>query len=120
MLHVLEKPSVSSGFVDPYVLPAGGDRQPTEHQARIRLSTLLTAEQRANLSAVLGTRNGQPAEQILDYIREAGIDLVVMATAGRGAVMSSITDRIIRNAPCPVLTVRPYDRMGTGTGDRAA
>jgi hypothetical protein len=52
---------------------------------------------------------GQPAEAIAAYARDAGIDLIVMGTHGRGVshlLMGSVTERVARYAPCPVLTVR--------------
>jgi nucleotide-binding universal stress UspA family protein len=51
-----------------------------------------------------------PAYAIVDYAGEHGIDLIVMGTHGRGAlahlVMGSVAERVVRLAPCPVLTVR--------------
>ena len=41
---------------------------------------------------------------------EAEIDLIVMGTHGRGfvahAVLGSVAEKVVRTAPCPVLTVR--------------
>src|SRR5437773_8844714 len=55
-----------------------------------------------------------PAFAIVDYAREHGIDLIVMGTHGRGAlahlVMGSVAERVVRMAPCPVLTVRHPER----------
>jgi nucleotide-binding universal stress UspA family protein len=70
-------------------------------------------------------RIGRPAAEILAYLAEhPGIDLVVMATAGRGRVarfmMGSVTDKVVRTAPCPVLTLHPHDHAEEGEGNRAA
>ncbi len=50
------------------------------------------------------------ATTIVDYAKSADIDLIVMGTHGRGAVahllMGSVAERVVRTAPCPVLTVR--------------
>ncbi len=55
-------------------------------------------------------RQGNPAEEILDCIAEIGADLVVMNTHGLSGVSrwayGSVTDRVLRNAPCPVLLIR--------------
>lgn len=52
---------------------------------------------------------GPPVDQILDYIGEKGIDLVVMGTHGRGMVghllIGSVAERVVRRSPVPVLTV---------------
>ena len=54
-------------------------------------------------------RDGSPHRVILDYIDEADIDLVVMGTHGRQGIdrylLGSVTERIVRSSPVPVLTV---------------
>jgi nucleotide-binding universal stress UspA family protein len=51
-----------------------------------------------------------PADAIVDFARRSNIGLVVMGTHGRGGVahlvMGSVAERVVRTAPCPVLTVR--------------
>jgi nucleotide-binding universal stress UspA family protein len=51
-----------------------------------------------------------PAVAIVDYAARGKIDLIVTGTHGRGGVahmvMGSVAERIVRTAPCPVLTVR--------------
>ena len=53
---------------------------------------------------------GAPVEEIVDYAKEKDIDLIVMGTHGRGwlahALMGSVAEKVVRKAPCPVLTVR--------------
>jgi nucleotide-binding universal stress UspA family protein len=54
---------------------------------------------------------GEPAKEIVAFAREEGVDLLVLGTHGRSgiehALMGSITERVLRKAHCPVLTVRP-------------
>ncbi len=54
---------------------------------------------------------GEPAAEILEAAKDARADLIVMGTHGRTglehALMGSIAERVVRRAPCPVLTVRP-------------
>lgn len=53
-------------------------------------------------------RRGDPAEEILSYIDEAGIDIVTMGTHGanyRQNMVGSVSARVVANAPVPVLTV---------------
>ena len=56
------------------------------------------------------TRVGEPYIEILDYANQHQIELIVLGTHGRGPVgemlIGSVADRVIRTAPCPVLTVR--------------
>lgn len=53
---------------------------------------------------------GAPHEEIVKVAQEERVDLIVMGTHGRGGVerflLGSVADRVIRTAPCSVLTVR--------------
>jgi nucleotide-binding universal stress UspA family protein len=52
-----------------------------------------------------------PAEAILETAEELGSDLVVMGTHGRGTVgrlfLGSVAIRVLRHAPCPIVTIHP-------------
>ncbi len=53
--------------------------------------------------------------EIIDYIKEENIDLVIMGTHGRSGIehilIGSVAEKILRRSPCPVLTVRPKERI---------
>ncbi len=55
--------------------------------------------------------SGIPHTEIARIAREKSADLIVLATHGRGflghAIFGSTAERVLRRAPCPVLTVRP-------------
>jgi nucleotide-binding universal stress UspA family protein len=55
-----------------------------------------------------------PALAIVDYAKDRDIDVIVMGTHGRGAfahlILGSVAERVVRFAPCPVLTVRHPER----------
>lgn len=55
-------------------------------------------------------REGDPASEICDYADAAKIDLIVMSTHGRSGILrwvyGSVADRVLREAPVPVLLVR--------------
>jgi len=55
-------------------------------------------------------RTGSPYQEIVDLATDERLDLVAMGTHGRSGVsrllLGSVADRVIRLAPCPVLTVR--------------
>jgi len=110
-----------------YEVPAGVDPQSKVTQpGSAKPETLATilreaAEQklRAFLTDVPGAQNleiqkrvesGSPAEVIVRVAREDGIDLISMGTKGIGAsargAMGSVLEKVIRDAPCPVLAVR--------------
>ena len=60
--------------------------------------------------AITKVLHGRPYKEISQYAQEMLIDLIVMATHGRGglahALLGSTADKVVHNAPCPVLTVR--------------
>ena len=53
---------------------------------------------------------GHPADAIVRVAEERGADLIVMGTHGRTGLqhvlLGSVTEKVVRLAPCPVLTVR--------------
>lgn len=56
-------------------------------------------------------KTGVTFVEIIDYVKAENIDLVVMGTHGRSGIehilMGSVAEKVVRKAPCPVLTVRP-------------
>jgi len=80
-------------------------------------ATLADAVSRAGAAGVpIRTRlaTGDPAELICAYAREIEARLVAIGTRGHGTVASlllgSVSNAVIRQAPCPVLVVREPDR----------
>ncbi|MBI2893593.1 MAG: universal stress protein [Deltaproteobacteria bacterium] len=69
------------------------------------------AAPRPELDVRTVVRTGVPAEAIPASATEERADLIVMGTHGRTgmqhALLGSIAERVVRRAPCPVLTVRP-------------
>ena len=56
-------------------------------------------------------RNGQPPNEVIEYARANKTDLIVMATRGLTGVqrgmIGSVTERVVRAAPCPVWILNP-------------
>jgi universal stress protein A len=71
------------------------------------------AEKVADRSAGLSMRQlvdaGQPFGAIVDCAEKEGVDLIVMSSHGRSGLsrmlIGSVTDKLLRAAPCPVLVV---------------
>ena len=83
--------------------------------ARRDLESRITDEDRRQLNAVAVIDTGANiATAICDYAKGNAIDLIVTGTHGRGAVqhflMGSVAERVVRSAPCPVLTVHAHER----------
>jgi nucleotide-binding universal stress UspA family protein len=53
---------------------------------------------------------GEPVATVLERAEQRGYDVIVVGTHGRTGlahlVLGSVAERIVRRAPCPVLTVR--------------
>ncbi|WP_135365436.1 universal stress protein [Halosimplex halophilum] len=64
----------------------------------------------AGVEATGSVATGTPHRAILDYVDDNGIDLVVMGTHGRTGLerylLGSVTEKVVRTAEVPVLTVR--------------
>ena len=85
-------------------------REDIEKKAADQLQSLLSPAEKEKFRAHLVVRTGSPFVEIIRYAREQSIDLVVMGTHGRGPVahmlLGSVAEKVVRKAPCPVLTVR--------------
>ena len=82
---------------------------------RRQLEALISDEDRERLRAeAVVLTDSSPARAINTFAKDAGVDLIVMGTHGRGAIthllMGSVAERVVRTAPCPVLTVRLPER----------
>lgn len=122
VIHVLDDSFALAGYLETY---AGDYMEAAAQQATVQIEALLTPTQKARYSAALVVRIGKPANEILAYLAEhREVGLVVMATAGHGRVArfmtGSITDKVVRAAPCPVLTLHPHDRAEEEAPNRAA
>ena len=69
--------------------------------------------------------HGDATSKILEFAQENAVGLIVMGTHGRTGVarvvLGSVTETVVRRAPCPVLTVREsYAQNLEEEGDRSA
>jgi nucleotide-binding universal stress UspA family protein len=99
----------TADYIDPRVAPLS------------RFADSLAGHQMESFLALLENRGldrcqgrlecGRPAETILDVAKIDEYDLIVMGTHGRTArhrfFAGSVAEKVVRGAPCPVLTVHP-------------
>jgi nucleotide-binding universal stress UspA family protein len=95
---------------------SGGSFLPSsEDDAIARLSELLTHEMRERCDPELVVGYGTPADELLRFVRERHVDLVVLGIRRRNpidlAVFGSTTQRLIRDGACAVLTVRTLESL---------
>lgn len=102
LLHVVENDFLRATPADPRALATASKRT---LNGRLTDEDWIALRARAVLEV-----SDSPAQAIADYARREAIDLIVMGTHGRNAVaqllVGSVAERVVRIAPCPVLTVR--------------
>ncbi len=91
--------------------PPGDYMQELKDTAVGTMEKIPPAEWSKGRTVVRATREGAPFVEIIRYARENEIDLIVMGTHGRSGLahvlLGSVAEKVVRKAPCPVLTVRP-------------
>lgn len=91
-----------------------------DEDARAQLQALVAGRADAPAKTVeMVVRSMSPANAILEYAADHGIDFIVMGTHGRSMVahllLGSVTETVVRSAACPVLTVRAAEGDVTAT-----
>ncbi len=104
LIHVVPEPPPGSAPIpiEPY--------PQTERDARARLEQLARQRLEGKAPYEIIARSGDPAGVIIAAAAEFRADSIVMATHGRTGIghllLGSVAERVVREAPCPVLTVR--------------
>jgi nucleotide-binding universal stress UspA family protein len=106
LLHIMENPFLRPTAADPHTIRTATLRH---------LFESLTDEDHTALHATAALEmSDDPAEEIVEYARTHRIDLIVLGTHGRGGMahllLGSVAEKVVRTAPCPVLTVRHPER----------
>ncbi len=108
VLHVVQDPYTQPWAAEAFPAPIGDLLAQWEEQARKRMLDSIPEDRRA--SATVATRIGSPFLEIVRYAQEQQVDLIVIGTHGRGPIghmlLGSVAEKVVRKAPCPVLTVR--------------
>lgn len=116
LLHVLQdvlvmlpEPGSTAGLPQNYMLEL-------KQSAERALEGLLPAEWSQGRRVIHVTRLGSPYGEIVRYAGEKDIDLIVVGTHGRSGMthflLGSVAEKVVRHAPCPVLTVRSTGGAG--------
>lgn len=113
-LHVVDDAYQYWSAMGPESIPVGPPPENLVELAAKRMETF-RAEHLADMahSPVTHVVMGRPFAEIIAYAREHEICLIVMGTHGRGALahvlLGSTTEKVVRKAPCAVMTVRGPD-----------
>jgi universal stress protein A len=100
--------TVGEGFVSPGTYDVI-DRSARQHASK-QFKARVGRAKRAGVRATALLLDGTPQEQIPRAARRVHADLIVIGTHGRSGLskvlLGSVAERVVRFAPCPVLTVR--------------
>ncbi|MGH9932881.1 MAG: universal stress protein [Pyrinomonadaceae bacterium] len=114
LLHVLPPFTLDEPEISWYPLGKEG----TYHKAARRLQQAVPAEAHLWCKVTHAVSEGQPYREILSYAEKNEIDLICLGAHGAGfgmkALFGSNVDRVLRQAPCPVLVTRPLKPAGVG------
>lgn len=107
LLHVLPPRSVN----DPEIAWYSVKGESAYHTAAFRLQKVVPAETHLWCGVRTVVSEGLPYREILNYAENNEIDLISVGAHGAGfgmrALFGSNVDRVLRQAPCPVLVARP-------------
>jgi len=107
LLYVIEDPLLYSPMFGGYAPKA----EDLEAYAKTALENWILSEDAVGVEIDFRFVHGRAYTGILHQAAENGVDLIVMGTHGRGflphLLLGSVAERVVRHAPCPVLTVRP-------------
>ena len=91
-------------------------KEGTYHKAARRLQQAVPAEAQLWCQVKHAVSEGHPYREILSYAEKNEIDLICLGAHGAGfgmkALFGSNVDRVLRQAPCPVLVTRPLKPAG--------
>ena len=104
--------------IDPGSLKLPGGRfrarvdQVREHRERLA-QALVTRGREAGIDVSFLVWTGDPGDVIVEAAEAEHADMVLVGSHGRGPVgrllLGSVSEFVVRNAPCPVLVVRPRE-----------
>ena len=112
LLHVIEDPIIYLPMFESYPLPT---REQFETYAQVRLENWIPEQDTEGLNIEWHFLHGAPHAEVIDFATDNRTDLIVMGTHGRGVaahlLLGSVAAKVVRSAPCPVLTVHPTGRQ---------
>ena len=84
-----------------------------EDEGETAVSYVAEEAEAAGVPVETAVVTGTPHRTIMDYIDDHDVDMVVMGTHGRRGfdrfLLGSVTEKVVRTAPVPVMTVRVPD-----------
>jgi nucleotide-binding universal stress UspA family protein len=110
VMHVITEPVDLRGFYVPHVSFEKLEEEITAGAEKMMHKFCRTKiKEFTNFECIIST--GIPYEEIVGKAKERNASLIVVGTHGRSGIdhllFGSTAERVVRSAPCPVMTVRP-------------
>jgi nucleotide-binding universal stress UspA family protein len=110
LLHVVQDLSLYVPDALALPTPVSPPMEQFARAAREALERLIVDNQLRRFTVHAEVREGTTFYEIIRFARETNVDLIVMGTHGHTGLahvlLGSVTEKVVRKAPCPVLTVR--------------
>ncbi len=108
-IYVLSR-EIQPAYFDHWSHLARTDFSEIAEEARKALDEVVAKEGLSQIKLEVVTTNSAPHREIADFAKNNAIDLIVMGTHGLSgiehALLGSTTEKVVRSAPCPVLTYK--------------
>jgi nucleotide-binding universal stress UspA family protein len=112
VLHVVEPIVYPADFSFGQVSIPAMEEEIRKHSEE-QLNELVTNEIPNSIKTTSIIKVGKPFIEIIDVAKAENADLIVISSHGRTGMdhvlFGSTADKVVRKAPCPVLTVRPHE-----------
>jgi nucleotide-binding universal stress UspA family protein len=109
LLHVVENLTVGYAS-DLFPVPMAEVFQEISGYAKTELAKLADEARQKGVAVSELVAQGKPSAEIIRHAADNHVDMIVLGAHGKGmldqALFGSTTERVVRRAPCPVLTVR--------------
>lgn len=112
LVHVLE-PSIYKDMLAHPSVKTDPDRKGLREELTRKLNDMVSEEAKQWCTPETVLLAGQPSDELTKYALVNEVDLIVLGVRGHSVMetllVGSTTDRVVRQAPCPVLSVRPKE-----------
>ncbi len=96
-----------SGFFVPH-MPVAKFEEEMVQGAEQKMDSFMGGYENVDAKVLIG----DVGEEVVRYAEETGIDMIIMGTHGykglEKVMFGSVAEKVVKTAPCPVLTINPY------------
>lgn len=111
VIYVVQSFDDYSGFFVPH-MPIAKFEEEMLQGAEKKMEQFLEENLPAGTPRTAKVLVGDVSEVIIDFAADEGMGLIIMGTHGykglERILFGSVAEKIVKNAPCPVLTINPY------------